>query len=83
MLILAILCLVYTICRLVKLCIDCFRKKAIKRTQTIELFGDLCLGIDLLLWGLALNGFLVVDSFVFVIPVAIYLILKIVIRKLK
>ncbi len=53
------------------------------RTQTIELIGDLCLGINLLLWGLALYGFLVVDSFVFVIPVAIYLILKIVIRKIK
>ena len=83
MLILAVLWLTYTIYGLVKLCVNYFTKKAIKRTQTIELFGDLCLGIDLLLWGLALNGFLVVDSFVFVIPVAIYLILKIVIRKLK
>jgi hypothetical protein len=83
MLILAVLWLTYTIYRLAKLCVNCFRKKAIKRTQTVELFGDLCLGIDLLLWGLALNGFLVVDSFVFVIPAAIYLILKIIIRKLK
>ena len=83
MLILAVLWLTYTIYRLAKLCVNCFRKKAIKRTQTVELFGDLCLGIDLLLCGLALNGFLVVDSCVFVIPVAIYLILKIIIRKLK
>ena len=83
MLILAVLWLTYTIYRLVELCVNCFRKKAIKRTQTIELFEDLCLGINLLLWGFALNGFLVVDSFVFVIPVAIYLILKIVNLKLK
>lgn len=82
MLILAVLWLTYTIYRLAKLCVNYFEKN-IKRTQTIVLFGDLCLGIDLLLWGLALNGFLVVDSFVFVVPVAIYLILKIAIRKFK
>lgn len=83
MLILAILWLIYTICRIVKLCINHFRKKAMERTQMLELFGDLCLGTNLLLWGLALKGFLVVDSFVFIIPTATYLVLKIIIQKLK
>lgn len=83
MLILYALWLAYTIFRLARLCIDHFKKKAIKASQIIELLGDLCLGINLLLWGLALNGILAIESFVFVIPVAIYLVLKIIIQKLK
>ena len=83
MLILAVLWLAYTIFKLVRLCIDRFKKRTIKAPQIFEFLGDLCLGINLLLWGLSLNGFLAVNSFVFVIPVAIYLVLKIIIQKLK
>ena len=83
MLILSALWLAYTIFRLARLCIDRFNKKTIKVSQIIELLSDFCLCINLLLWGLALNGLLSIESFIFVIPVAIYLVLKIIIQKLR
>ncbi len=83
MLILAAFWLAYNIYRLAALCIDRFKHRAIKKSQVLELLADFCLGINLLLWGLSLNGYLSFKDFVFVIPIAIYLILKIVIKKIK
>ncbi len=83
MLILAGLWLMYTLYRAVCLVTEYLKHRKAMISQAIELFCDLCLGVNLLLWGLTLYDVIMFNHLAFAAVMVIYLIGKIIIRKIN
>lgn len=83
MLILAAVWFVVIAYRAVCLVTNHHKKRGVKLYQVIDLLCDMCLGIILLLWGLSINNIIVIDVLTAAIPVALYMIGKFFVYRLK
>ena len=72
MLIFAIFWIVYDSFEFVSLIIDHIKKKKIKRSRVVRSFMDLYLAVGFLFWELSLHNILAINPNIFVIPMAVY-----------